>query len=341
MYFGALVDQRQHLWRQAFPSGEPEQITFDPTEEEGVAVAPDGKSLVTAVGDQRNALWIHDETGERQLTSEGTVRMPKLSRDGRYVFYLQGNPTTASGLRRVEIASAKSDQVLPGLTMGSYEVSPDDTEVAFATRGGKNDGPLEIWLASIDRRTPPYRVAIGGDQPSFAPDGALLYRRQEKMANFLHRVKRDGTSDERILDTPIVNKTAVSPDGAWLVVQRATAADPSRGSAGEDLETIAIPLRGGAPRRICAFNCLPNWTWSNDGRFVSLSVAQGRTIQLPLAANQMLPDLPASGFASPTEARAFPGARPIEQIAIPGPTQSSYVFLKTEIRRNLFRIQLR
>ena len=42
MYFGAAVDGSSHLWRQAFPDGAPEQVTFDPTEEEGVAVAPDG-----------------------------------------------------------------------------------------------------------------------------------------------------------------------------------------------------------------------------------------------------------------------------------------------------------
>ena len=34
-----------------FPNGAPEQITFDPTEEEGIAVAPDGNSLVTSVGE--------------------------------------------------------------------------------------------------------------------------------------------------------------------------------------------------------------------------------------------------------------------------------------------------
>ena len=51
MYFSAQVEGSSHLWRQKFPNGAPEQITFGPTEEEGVAVAPDGRSLVTSVGD--------------------------------------------------------------------------------------------------------------------------------------------------------------------------------------------------------------------------------------------------------------------------------------------------
>ena len=50
MYFGASVGGSSHLWRQKFPDGAPEQITFGPIEEEGIALAPDGRSLVTSVG---------------------------------------------------------------------------------------------------------------------------------------------------------------------------------------------------------------------------------------------------------------------------------------------------
>ena len=45
MYFGATVGRSAHLWRQRFPDGAPEQITFGPIEEEGIALAPDGRSL--------------------------------------------------------------------------------------------------------------------------------------------------------------------------------------------------------------------------------------------------------------------------------------------------------
>jgi Tol biopolymer transport system component len=50
MYFGAATSGTRHLWRQHFPTGEPEQITFGAAEEEGVAVAPDGRSLIASVG---------------------------------------------------------------------------------------------------------------------------------------------------------------------------------------------------------------------------------------------------------------------------------------------------
>ena len=38
MSFGAVVGGRSHLWRQRFPDGAPEQITFGPLEEEGIAL---------------------------------------------------------------------------------------------------------------------------------------------------------------------------------------------------------------------------------------------------------------------------------------------------------------
>jgi serine/threonine protein kinase len=65
MYFAAVVGGASHLWRQRFPDGAPEQITFGPLEEEGIAVAPDGRSLVTSIGMRRSAVWIHDAAGER------------------------------------------------------------------------------------------------------------------------------------------------------------------------------------------------------------------------------------------------------------------------------------
>ena len=37
MYFAAVVGGTSHLWRQRFPDGAPEQITFGPLEEEGIA----------------------------------------------------------------------------------------------------------------------------------------------------------------------------------------------------------------------------------------------------------------------------------------------------------------
>ncbi len=118
MYFGAVVGGSSHLWRQRFPDGAPEQITFGPLEEEGIALAPDGRSIVTSVGMRRSAVWIHDAAGERAIVSEGYASAPRFSRDGTRVFYLVARDwwLAASGwipasadLRSVDLASGKSD----------------------------------------------------------------------------------------------------------------------------------------------------------------------------------------------------------------------------------------
>lgn len=109
-------------------------------------------------------------------------------------------------------------------------------------------------------------------------------------------------------------------------------------------QTLAIPVRGGAPRRICAFRCPA--TWSPDGRFFLLGVgptgAPDWTVAIPVPPGKSLPDLPASGISTTDDAVKLAGARMIEQGAVaPGPTLSTYVFQKVGLRRNLFRIDLR
>ena len=66
-----------HLWRQRLPDGTPEQITFGPTEEEGLAVAPDGRSLITSVGVRRSEIWIHDAGGDRAALPGGIHVPPR------------------------------------------------------------------------------------------------------------------------------------------------------------------------------------------------------------------------------------------------------------------------
>src|SRR4051794_8633381 len=82
MYLGVEVDGGRHLWRQRFPRGEPEQITWGPTEEEGVTATPDGRSLITSFGMRQSAVWIRDGRGERAISSEGYV--PDINQAGLF-----------------------------------------------------------------------------------------------------------------------------------------------------------------------------------------------------------------------------------------------------------------
>ena len=226
MYFGATVGRSAHLWRQKFPDGVPEQITFGPTEEEGIALAPDGRSLVTSVGTRRSAIWVHDVSGERSISSEGYAVAPHLSRDGRRVFYLFAQDLVLSAeaswmawsgeLRSVDLASGEADSVLAGVLVTDYDISGDAKEVAFTTT--ESEGEKKIWLAALDRGTPPRLVAEGGDQVSFGANGDLVFRSLEEKTNELVRIKEDGSGRERITTAPILEKFGVSPDGGWVIV---------------------------------------------------------------------------------------------------------------------------
>ena len=75
MYVSAAPTEASfHIWRQPYAEGAlppAEQITAGPTSEEGIAMAPDGKTLVTAVGLMQRSVWIHDARGDRQISLEG------------------------------------------------------------------------------------------------------------------------------------------------------------------------------------------------------------------------------------------------------------------------------
>ena len=334
MYFSAVVGGGAHIWRQKFPDGPPEQITFGPTEEEGIALAADGRSFVTSVGTRRSAIWIHDAAGERAILSEGYALVPRLSRDGTRVFYLlvrdwwlsaRGRVAASAELRSLDPKSGKSESVLSGMSVSDYEISRDEKEVAFTTTDG--NGTSQIWLAALDRRTPPRQIAQGGDQVSFGAAEDLVFRSVADN-NTLIRIKKDGTGRSRVTAARVIDKFGLSPDGKWVIASLA-------GSG-----TFAMPVDGGAPTIICPRAC-PS-TWSSDGRwlYVGAAVATGKTYAIPVPSGRSLPELPHGGI-DPGSGVGVPGARIIEHGFIStGADPSTYVFTKTDLQRNLFRIPL-
>ncbi len=84
MYLTSKAGGLFHIWRQRFPDGQPEQLTSGLTEEEGIAMASDGRLFVTAVGLQSSTIWLHDASGERQISLlEGNAAYPQFTPDGK------------------------------------------------------------------------------------------------------------------------------------------------------------------------------------------------------------------------------------------------------------------
>ena len=78
MYFSSSGGGAFHTRRQRFPDEKPEQITLGPCEEEGIAMAPDGRSFITAVGQRQRSVTLHEPSVDRQISLEGYAYNPKF-----------------------------------------------------------------------------------------------------------------------------------------------------------------------------------------------------------------------------------------------------------------------
>jgi DNA-binding beta-propeller fold protein YncE len=318
-----------HLWRQKFPDGQAEQITFGPGEEEGLAVAPDGKSLISSVGVRRSSVWIHDSSGDRPISLEGMASDPKISTDGKRVYYLLAkSKSNNSELWSAELASGKSNPSLPGVSMVGFDISADGQQVAFTTRTSQE---RQIFIAPLDGSAPPRQLVHGGDDVSFGAPGELIFRQVGAKVNYLARIKTDGSGLKRIMDQPMLGKFGVSPDGTLAVVA-GIVGDPG---------TFAVSLKDQTRKHICSGLCVV--VWSPDGAFLYVTMnpdpASGgtTTLVLPVRRGAGLPALPESGLSENAN-QEFPVIR--RGFFAPGPNPEIYAFVKSEFAGNLFRIPL-
>lgn len=342
MYFTAVVEGRSHLWRQRFPDGRPEQLTFGPTEEEGVAVEPTGRALITSAGVQESTIWMHDGKGERQLSSEGEVvePAPAFSPDASTLYYLlRREGASGAELWRVAVDSGKSEAVFPGISMMEFDLSPDGKQVVYTTAA--LEGSTQLWVAPIDRSAPAAKVGVSGARsPHFGAGGQILFQHAEGNLNYLERVNADGSQRSMVLSYPILDFESISPGRRWVITSA------SKISADFLPGIFAVPLDGGRPVRICAGYCFP-W-WSPDGKFLvvpEVSPSQngpGWSLAIPLGPGEEPLNLPRGGLEPGAEASVVPGAITVGRgNLVPGKDPEHYAWVNTTVHRNLYRISMR
>jgi len=333
MYFTADPGGVNHIWRQRFSDGQPEQLTSGPTEEEGIAMAPDGRSFVTAVALRNTSLWVHDAKGEHQVSLEGNAANPKFTPDGKRMCYLVGEATTALSwhrnpgeLRIADLETGRSEPVVRGFAVIGYDISDDGQKVVLWT--ADREGKTRLWLARIDRGTPPMQIPnVEGSEPMFGPDGDIFFRHLEGMTTYLYRIHPDGTGLRKALAEPVFILFDVSPDRRWIV-----AWGPLPGDGTPAI--LAYPLDGGPPRQIG--DGFTRLSWTLDGRSALIN-----SYFVPLAPGEMFPKIPAGGFHSDEEIARLPGARRIEgDRVVPGPSPETYAFYRGTTQRNLYRIPI-
>lgn len=343
MYFSVNAGSGTHIWRQRFPDGTPEQVTFSVTEEEGIHFAPDGRSFVTSIGTSQSTVWVHDSNGDRQITSEGYSFLPSVSPDGNKLYYLvrsgeTQNFTYTGGLWAVDLESGQRQRLLADFQMRHYTISADGQRVVFVAP--EDQGHAPVWLASLNGRTEPRRLTtIDSLEAYFGAPGEVVFTGQERAATFVYRIKDDGSDLQKLTPTTtVIIPFGVSPDGRWVPAQ-------VPGAWGELM--VYPAAGGGSPTMICGSCSAPQNTeripsplsWTPDGKFLYLKFTDS-TYAIPLQPGQMLPPIPVAGFPSKDAVAALPGARLIseEERVYPGPNPSIYAFTKVATQRNIYRV---
>jgi Tol biopolymer transport system component len=325
-----------HIWRRRFPDGPLEQVTSGPTEEEGIAMAADGRSLVTAVTLSNVSIWVHDASGDRQVSLEGNAADPKFTPDGRSLCYrivkqtpdqfrfMGGEP---GEVWATDLKSGRSESLAPGFQSLDYDISADGRQVAM--EAADSEGKPRLWVASFDRQSAPRQILhVQGRTPRFGAGDEIFFR----LEGFTYSVRADGTGLRKALSQPTLLLFSVSPDGRWIIAWGPTAP----GSA----KRRAFPLGGGTP----VFTGATELHWSPDGNRVSISggpIPRGRSYIVPLPPGQSLPKIPAAGFSSEQEVASLPGALRINEIEVaPGWSPDVYAFYREAVQRNLYRIPI-
>ncbi|HEX5233930.1 MAG TPA: protein kinase [Silvibacterium sp.] len=322
-----------HLWRQRWPGGEPEQLTFGPTSEQGIAMAPDGRSVITSVGSEDDSVWLHNKDGDQQISSEGNTSSPAFSADGRRLYFLMTNgPTRDEELWVRDLASGKMDKLLPGVSMQGFTVSYDGKKVAFVNTN--SSGHLDLWIAPTNRRSAPVRLSSASaidDSPSFLPDGDLLFRSSEGGSNYIYRMKPDGTDRRKVSSRPILDLDGVSPDGRWVVGVAPNADEQLTAS------TTAFAVDGSEAVPLCLGYC--TISWDATGKYIYLfypDVLSADTYIIPVKDDVKLP----TGLRHGDDVKKKRNSATVPWFVGTGNGPSNYAYVRRTTRSNLYRIPL-
>jgi WD40 repeat protein len=341
MYLAVNTGGGFHIWRQQFPDGIPEQVTSGATEEQGIAVDPDGRSILTSMGDRQSTLWVH-HGDTHQLTFEGFAYSPQFSADGKRLFYLQRtsqNRRFVSGeLWSADLATGKRERLLSDELMDSYDISRDGSTAVFVRVDA--NGLSSVWEATLDGSAAPKQLSsLQAIRVLYGPADAVYFVGGQAPPFYVYSVSRAGGAPRKIVPAPANYLYAVSPDGKWL-------------AAWIGVTVAFYPVDGGESKLLCG-RCgtageeqrgvTPSLVrWSSDGRTLFLyGVSARTTYAVALSPGSTVPPLPDKGFFTVEDAAKALGGKAIpDPRAYPSDDPEVYAFPKVSSHRNIYRVSL-
>jgi hypothetical protein len=353
MFFSSNSSGAFHIWRQRFPDGRPEQLTFGPTEQEGIAPDPDGRSLLTSVGTRRQSIWIHDERGEREISREGYAFVPRhptggltqpLSNDGHSVLYLvrQGAVRFAGASREAagelwttDVDTGRGRPVVAGRPVTGYDVSRDGSRLVFAAL--EESGASRLWVSRADGSEARRLTDVDADSPRFDHAGNIYYRGTEDGLNFIYRL-REGDKPEKALQQPVLFFMTTSPRGDWLLARV-----QAPGEHGGHHINVAFPAAGGAPVSLCD-GCEVDWTPSGSALVIRLEPDDlretAKSFVIALGPGAPFSQWPANGVRSRKDLSALRVIGDFDDWIYPSDDITTYVSARGTVQRNIYRVPL-
>jgi hypothetical protein len=153
-------------------------------------------------------------------------------------------------------------------------------------------------------------------------------------------MNQDGSGRKKVVPYPIIEIVGISPGRKWLTAYRPLA----EGKAMVPM-TMAIPLDGGPPQRLCASYCgarmVVEWKVPFHSRWKPGQKDGGRSLAIPVGPGESLPPFPPGGIEPGAQPSVMPGSQSVNRYElVPGEDLTHFAYVKTTAHRNLYRVSL-
>ena len=192
----------------------------------GADWTPDNSKIVYSTINNGNAdIWIMnaDGSGQKQLTTDtGADTSPKMTADGRFVYFLS-NRTGLLSVWRMNADGTNPQRITENEDVFALDISPDGSRVFYTARAG-SIFVQKLWTAAADGRDARRLTEKSVFSPHLSPDGktiACYYSDAESRSMKLTLLSAETGEPLRQLETPPGDGLALfawKPDGQGLYI---------------------------------------------------------------------------------------------------------------------------